>query len=661
MDLSGHIASAAQFARSGMHSFNDRMFLGTTHNLFYPPLEDLLINFFKLISFQNYIVSFQIYIMLLLYSYMAILFFIGKKFQNKIAYLFYHISILALFTIEKGGGLYLQGMTFDDLFIIGLTNQFLSGLGLFWISKEIISPSKNSDRNIIVAGVFSILSHIVVGAVSFGLAFFFLILRKNKESKIKPFILILGICSFYIIPFLYYKSYITNSNILVDQPWIPFWLACTAFLFSLKSIETRVFLILSCLLFSTVTVFPSVGFLSNLLPSFHYYRFTVVAYYLFILGLAHILNTKQTYRVGHFVLPILGIIFIGHIFFRFDTRKDYFKIPNVTQQEINLDEADSKNSSFGRTLLFSSDRTAGTSIESLLTINSGTSRFAKGLFWESSYTNLVESSFLATLLTPPVVLDYFYYYGYLCEIRRCLMDEHFRLYNIKEFISNFDQLDYINYHDRECYRHMMGHGSDRYSFAKKQTFNYDSKYYHLYKLENKESIASSPLESVELISPEQIKLADNHLLKTAENIVVERFNSCLRPTKEIKNFSVFLQGRDENKFNELKANYKTTGFSSVHERFIKLQKISNSEYTFNLPNFFSWYTLKLSPQPGMVILNHEGVEMPILRGVPYTIGVGRGEMRVIFKRTLVMWLGYCISIFSIAFFIRTFFLNREKT
>jgi hypothetical protein len=37
MDLSGHIASAAQFARSGMHSFNDRMFLGTTHDLFYPP------------------------------------------------------------------------------------------------------------------------------------------------------------------------------------------------------------------------------------------------------------------------------------------------------------------------------------------------------------------------------------------------------------------------------------------------------------------------------------------------------------------------------------------------------------------------------------------------------------------------------------------------
>ena len=92
MDFAGHMASAAQFARSGLHAFNDRMFLGTTHNLFYPPLEDLLINFIKIVSFQNNIISFKIYLTLVLLTYLLVIFLIGLQFKKKLAFIFYHLS-----------------------------------------------------------------------------------------------------------------------------------------------------------------------------------------------------------------------------------------------------------------------------------------------------------------------------------------------------------------------------------------------------------------------------------------------------------------------------------------------------------------------------------------------------------------------------------------
>lgn len=653
MDLSGHMASAAQFARSGMHAFNDRMFLGTTHNLFYPPLEDIIINIIKLLSFQNHIVTFQIYLTLLLIGFVGILLKIGKDLKKSAPYLFYHFTILAILTINKDGTLYLQGMSMDDLIKTGLTNQFLSGIAFFWICNEILKPQKNVERNLVIGTILSLLSHIIVGAVSFGLSLLYFVLNKNSHRKVLPLALIIGMCFFYLGPFLFYKSYMTNSNIFVSQPWIPFFMGLVAlgFAFRLKLFEQKIILFLASLLFTTGTIFPVFVYISNLVPSFHYYRFTVVAYYLFIIGLAHLLDVDQLSKWGKYSLTTIGALFFAYLFYVFNPRTNFFEEPYAEHKEVDISQTVLKDEDYGRYLLFSSDRTAGTSMESLLTLNQPGNRFSKGLYWESSYTNIVGSSFLATLLIPPVVLDYFYFYGYSCEIKSCLLDEYFRIYNIKGFIGNFEQLSYIKPKDVSCYKYLLDNGTKKHRFIKNQSFRFDQKEYYVYDLAPKATNISSLTNAVELISPSQIKIENGSLLKTSENIVVERFKSCENPNNH-ESPTVYLHPKDEAKFQSLQSNIGKV--TQSQKGSIKLTKLNDNEYRFTLPPLKSWFVLKLAPQPGMKLLNQAGKEMPHLRGIPYTIGYGSDEVRVVFKRTWIMWLSYLLSLISLCIFVRIY-------
>jgi hypothetical protein len=650
MDFAGHMASAAQFARSGLHAFNDRMFLGTTHNLFYPPLEDLLINFIKIVSFQNNIISFKIYLTLVLLTYLLVIFLIGLQFKKKLAFIFYHLSIIILLNINKAAGLDLQGMTIDDLLFIGLSNQFLSGIGFFWICKEIIQESKNAKRNIMFATIFSLLSHIIVGAISFGLTVLFLAFNKKIKNKTKPLIYILGICSFYIVPFLYYKSYLVSSNIFKFQPWIPFTLAIIALVIFYRFIETRIFLVLSVVLFATETIFPKLDLIGIKVPIFHYYRFTIVAYFLLILGISTILNLKESSKKNSLLSLTIGAFFIYNTLNIFSIRTDYFKMPAVKQAELKLNSPIQMDENFGRYLVFSNDKSAGTGIESLLSISSPNYRFTKGLFWESSSTNMIESSFMATFLGPPMVLDYFYLYKYPCEVRRCLMDEHFHLYNIKGIVANFNNLNYVAADEKKCYMDMINQGTDKYNFSPKEKFQYFQNTYYVYQIDAKTEDAKNVLEAVEAISLSRIKVADANLLKASEQVVRTNLNACIGEPQQA--MTLYIQAREKAKFEKMQKDNPLANSNQLVSQNIKLTKVSENEYRFGLSNQLSWFALKLSPQPGLILLDHEGKELPTLRGMPYTIGIGKGEMRILFKRTWVMWGSYILSLITLIFYIR---------
>lgn len=153
---------------------------------------------------------------------------------------------------------------------------------------------------------------------------------------------------------------------------------------------------------------------------------------------------------------------------------------------------------------------------------------------------------------------------------------------------------------------------------------------------------------------EKIKVASSNLLKNAENIIIERFRYCEKPKDDKKDFFVYLMAREEEKFIQLNKAFQSNDSDILNNKNIILKKISDHEYSFTLPKVNSWYTLKLSPQPGMVIINQKGEEAATLRGFPYTIGVGSGEMRVIFKRTNVMWASYLISAISLLIFLVRF-------
>jgi hypothetical protein len=105
------------------------------------------------------------------------------------------------------------------------------------------------------------------------------------------------------------------------------------------------------------------------------------------------------------------------------------------------------------------------------------------------------------------------------------------------------------------------------------------------------------------------------------------------------------------KFEQLRKKFPTPNRSEGQQAGVVLNKVTDHEFTFQLPKEPTWFLLKLAPQPGMRILNEQGESIPILRGMPHTFGVGSGTMKVVFDRSWSFWLGYFITLSTIMFWV----------
>ena len=668
IDLAGHIASSVQFTRNLMHGFSDRMFLGYTHSLFYPPLEDFMIAAVRWISQNNPFDAYRIYLMLLIGIYFLTIWRVGKSLKSTFAFTFFCLATLYLLNIEKPELVDLQGMSVVDLFITGLSNQFLAGICLFAICKELIEPSRYQKRILIAACIGAILSHIVVSVVCFMLVVFYFVQIESKKQTAKTVAIIIGLSSFYAIPFLTNGSYLVSSNIFRFQPWAAFVITSVGLGFYYRDKVANVFLAASVILLSTVTLISKFEFLSAHFPKFHYYRFTIIAFYLSIIGLSvglsrlNVIGVKKSSR--HWFGLALCASFLIYIIIAFNLQKVDVHWPSLQRTYVDFRSVgDLHTKEYGRYLTFGKDRSCDTGIDSILSIQYPEFRSSKGLFWESSYTNTVQSSYLATLLSPPVVLDYFYYYGYSCPVQKCLMDQYFRMFNVNGFIGNMDYLNYIKSPQKECYKQIVNEGTNYFSFHQTGDLKVNSDVYPIYKTEPKPGATIPPSysnEGVEIIQPSHMQVLTTNKDHFHREVMEKAFKDC-NQSFETSFTPIFLLPTEASHLEELKRLYPVPDVAPAQHVGISLQKIDDDEYIFDLPPRTTWFLVKLAPQPGMRILNEEGDVVPTLKGMPYTYGIGQGKMRIVFARTWKFWLGYLVTLGTIAWLFYAWFVSRTRT
>lgn len=665
-DAAGHIASTHSFTQVGTHSFNDRLFLGSTHNLFYPPLEDIIVNLIQLLSFTEPISAFKIYLILVIWGYFFSLFHLSRSLKKPLFIFIFHVCFLLLFNMDKTYTIHLQGLSVDDFFLIGLTNQFLSAIFFFWLCSEICFPSKKTGPRtalLVVLTSLSILSHIVMGLVAGLLLFATLFFHYPPSRVLRNLSLVLGLTAFFSIPFFVYRNYVTSSNIYTDTPWTAYVLSLIGIYLFRKNKFALPLLLTSFILLTTNTLFPSLVLLRELAPTFHYYRFGIIAYFLLFIGLLAGLNTfHSTDKKIRILVLLLPLIFCAHLIHQFNFKRDYFL---WTKIDFNYDFNSIKNFEFetyGRYLSLDHYRAAETALDSLLTLYFPYFRSTKGLFWESHYSNSLQSSYLATHLRPPMVLDYFYYWGQPCHIQACLLEENIRHYNIKGIIGSYQKFS-VDDRRRDCFTAIFNKGTYFFTFEKVSDFLFNHQRRDIYRVNYR---------------PEVSQL--NHTNMPVELLVIDQLSELTKGRGATSFHAQVMRDTHthcaEESYHHLRNVFYLPGQQRILNRIIKkasnahspeilgldLVKINENHFKFTLPDTPTLFLLKLAPQPGMKIINKaDGKVMPLLKGFPGAISIGQGEMLVKFVKTPIMYLGYFLSLFTFFYIIYEYLGNFRRS
>jgi hypothetical protein len=421
LDGGGRYASAKDLFEVGLHGFNDHFFLGNIQNLFYPPLQDFLLGL--LIKFNEVVCRgffsdrfvFSLYIFLIFTFYIYALYCICRFFTSKFAKLFVIFFTswtlyfnLYFFDVFLGHGLnfykkpfviYFQGLSFQDIYTVGLTNQFLCA---GFLILGILALARNDRNKTIFYITMSILSHFIFGLVIVLIC----VVKKLFEKDYKNLVLIgsvtLGLTAFFLIPLLAYRSQ------MINVPSMPirsgFWLTAVTFLFLFLKKDTFSYKLGFC-------AFTLVGFiaLAKLVekyylftPNFHFYRLLQPSLLLLILSLGFAFN-ENTKVIRKTLLAVIFtsvwlVNFGGHYW-----APDIFSVYEPHLEKVEVPEkSDFAN---GRSYVFSIERPIDFTIDLNLYLQGERNYFTKGLYWESARANQMVSTPHFTLMQGPSVLD----------------------------------------------------------------------------------------------------------------------------------------------------------------------------------------------------------------------------------------------------------------
>ncbi len=206
-DLSGHFASAKFFSQGYFHAYNDFQFLGFVQNLFYPPMQDIIITIISFFTSKNFATAGLVYISLLYFFYLVSISYLAKIIHNPLVQSTFLFLVTLWLLLDKNTGIGI-GLSFFDLMQTGLSTQFLGTIFFLILMRKIIE-----NKNYLQITIFltlCILSHIFVGLLA--LAFVFGYVLKNKKYFYSLFIA-LGLSSVCWLPFIFYSKYVIKYAI----------------------------------------------------------------------------------------------------------------------------------------------------------------------------------------------------------------------------------------------------------------------------------------------------------------------------------------------------------------------------------------------------------------------------------------------------------------
>jgi hypothetical protein len=641
LDLSGHLYSAKSFLDVGLHGWDPSVFLGAIHNLFYPPLEDILLGvILRIFNSVHYLLIVKVYLVILWSSVCFLLYQIVGKFNNINHSLFLSITFCLTLLANKISSHSLQGLSLHDLVVSGLTSQFLGYIFFLFLINETLKNKTSSKKVIFWCLVLCFLSHIVIGAIALLLVSIFYFYQDKKDLP-KIWIAFLGTTSFYWLPFVYFKEYMTSSNITLATS-LPFFIfSLILFLCKFSLIKRNIYFLASFFLLAISSFAWILNYFSIIFFSFHYYRFDMPAIILLIIGLTDLLrkSTKQ------FSL-VLSLSFLTILLFtiKFEI-KDSIKLITSQKGESNyLYNSKIQNKLYeyqGRLLTIGNYRPIDFSVESLLQSHNLEDKTVKGLFWESNRTNILLSSYLATFFGGPSVLDYYYYTKLDCSVYSCLFESFIKDYQISNILlSNIDNFSNMSPEHRYCFREM---------FSQKQTTNFNFintaevkinlQQFNLYKVVSKnDGVVSNNL--IEVIKPQDLYSVNLGNAKKNSELIWHRFEYCIDQNYGHKELYL---SKHEDQLKDKITTMEPQEIIEINYQFENKNKIkveTNSKKD-------SLFKIKLTYFPWLRAIDENGKELLIIEGYPHFYVVAKNNFFIISQKPKIVLISYGISILSI--------------
>jgi len=656
IDLGGHLASGTWFQRGYYHQFQDANFLGYIHGLFYPPLEDAILATLNVITGGSVEFAFQVYLTALSTLYLASIYYLGSAFKARFSRHLVRILMLGVVWIAKPESLFYQGLSAQDLLVTGLSSQFLGMIFLFLLLREWLGEFR--PRRALVYLSLCILSHIVVAMVALFVLFLSFALQP-RQRRIIGFIVASAILvtSFYVLPFIAYKGLLTSSKILGPNLWKLSGLAILflALAWRLKERFAQTLFLASALM--TLPVVSAKWFpqIETLLPQFHYYRFAVFSLYLSILGISCLgerlsaLSWRQglkPYFVGALGLMAIFVL-VEFSFFSPPLDSSSFRKTTLDLQSLGS----TRFSEYGRYWVIGNTRSADFGIDSLLQARDPEFRSVKGLYWESSKNNLHLSSYVATLLSSPVVLDHFYYWGYNCEIQECVMEQFFRDYNIRGIIIPANGvLPYVKPERQACYQELLRRGeTSMYALRKEGSFGLSGERFTNYSLDLKpwkDLTHTNTNRAVEVVDfSKLVPYPDDHA-----DFFSDAFKAVFEGCKTgQKSEALYLSA---SQYQRLRAELSGAGelarSSTPPQEALSLKRLGPGRFQIRVPGDRDVLVrMKLNYYPQLRLTRLDGSEVPLYDAFPAILAYTHGDLMLEFKRSPFMALSYLISISAV--------------
>jgi len=648
IDHAGHIESAAAFGRGEYHQFSDQAFLGYIHGLFYPPLQDILLSLINVISGNDYVLAYKVYLSILVIAYLGAILHLTVGFKRRLARGFLLGGLLFLLNVEKPDLVMYQGLSFVDLWLTGLSSQVLGGVFLLVLIREWLGPAR-PPRLCGWLGL-CLVSHLVVGFVA--LSLISLTWIQDRQRGVAFAVLsALGLSAFFWIPFVVNRSAITSSNILLIDPLVFAGTAAVGLWLAFRHRKARTLFVLALVLLAPMIVGPWLSELGIPYPRFHYYRFAIIALFLIAIGYATLIDasTSDLRQWRRWALHLaLGLVCIAGLR-KFRLQRYSHDWPSLTASGVQVDDPRVLElPEYGRFWVIGDARSVDFGIDAMLATSYPEFRSTKGLYWESYRHNTLLSSWYATLLGVPVVLDYFYYHGYSCEVQSCLIDKFVSNYNVQGLIVDEKlTLYYVSPSRRDCYRKLLRDGATRsFELVKQGTIRDAAKSYTVFRIAQRGQLSNRVLEAIDA---SEVVAFDSK----QESYYAEPMKSAYASCTTGQPARTFVDERD---FAAMPPGTRPI------DRSVRLSFTKQSPTTFELavdspePILFR---IKLAHLPGVELVGEHG-DVPLYEGMSGMVAYGHGRMTLRYGRPAGVVLGYLVTLLVAAGLMTRWIVVRRR-
>lgn len=422
-DMAGHIASARLFRENGFHNFSEQRFGGFIQNLFYPPLEDAVVSILFSIT-NNRFTAFQLFLSFGILWYGAAGRLLAHRMKTPVSRLLFLVFIVLFARFGRAGTYTYQGMGMYDFFIVWLTSQLRGAVFFMLLVRE--RSGKKRDWVLLLSTVWAILSHLVMGMAACGFLSVAIVIRRLWKPA-RVFLAAVGITAFFRLPFLGYTYMLTSSAILITPPGITVLVVILALFMSTKDHKGYEY-ILTAMVFLVPWILQV--FRSDIpLPRFHRYRLHSSALLLIGYGLLLGITPKTSVRSSRFSYglswTLIGLMIV--LLWQWGAYRTWLKPMSLEWLERFTHELGVPEHT--RVLTFGNKRPGDFHQSTILHTLRTDFQTVGGLFRESHRSNLLISSYMASLLGP----GWFVLHGMHATDPTC--DHYERIF--EDFISRY--------------------------------------------------------------------------------------------------------------------------------------------------------------------------------------------------------------------------------